>query len=468
MKYGFCEFYDKDNMPAMEAFFRTGNSKDVLGLRKMNIRISNMLFPECSTLMPNLVYFYYLNAIYHVLRDRDGKEPTEDEINTYEKELSILIEDQKEKEKRARGFFYDAQTRAYHWYKTSFKNLHFADKDWQAIRAALPQQKYLEEPPRYKFVKAYIEGNKEVPENVKEILDKTNGVEKMDFVRRLLAYDDNSEFRICESSYFANIVQDIIGITDITKNKTIYSETDFYKYMKVKRKELPMNLKDDPLPSFFGLNYGYGIYGTKINMYENLKMAQSYSYLQGVAKKVYNYMLFKGNREQQDKVRSNLKSWLQEMLEYETKFEIRFEKKLSWNWKKNSKYFKPFCYDKNETRLDTELYDIYLFIRDIRNIIPDVISDDFINRKWFKDLCEIVTEREQKIMGSDALLNSGFVTDKPYADYIDTFRWEYRPTDNEEEAEIEADIDQQGEQKESEVPHTMCAKHFIYELFYEK
>lgn len=466
MEYGFCEFYDKDKMPAMDVFFRTGNGKDVLGLRKMNVRISDMLFPECSTLMPNLAYFYYLNAIYHVLRRlQNGKEPSESDINRYEKLLSkLVIEHQKEGELRSRGFFNDAENRAYHWYKTSFKNLHFTEKDWKVQENLQPQLKYLKETHRYQFIEDFISGNMTKPVETEVIFEKLDGVEKMDFVRRILAYKDNKKFRICNSSYFANIVQDILGINQIRKNSEIFKEdyNDLYIYMKKKEKrELPLDLKREPLPCFFGLNYGKALLGD-INMYENLKMAQTYSYLQGIAKKVYNYVLFERSRQKQDEVKKELKKWLG--------LKSNFEE-YTWNWKSNQrKYFEPFCYDRSKSECDRELYDIYLFINDIQKMIniSNEIGDDFTSSTWFENLCRFVAEREKKVMGNDAFLYSGFVTDKPYADYIDTFRWEYRPSDSVEEAGEDENTDVIESKNAFDVPHTMCARSFIYELFYEK
>ena len=62
VEFGFCSLYGKDDR-GISNFFKEANNRDVLGLRPMNNRISEILFPECTTLMPNLVYIYYLNAI---------------------------------------------------------------------------------------------------------------------------------------------------------------------------------------------------------------------------------------------------------------------------------------------------------------------------------------------------------------------------------------------------------------------
>ena len=83
LEYGFCEFYGKDDKALREDKDREGRV-DLFGLRPMNNQISNILFPECTTLMPNLEYLYYLNAIYHVLKnDKNNQEPEKREIDYY-------------------------------------------------------------------------------------------------------------------------------------------------------------------------------------------------------------------------------------------------------------------------------------------------------------------------------------------------------------------------------------------------
>ncbi len=532
MEYGFCEFFDKD-MPRMESFFKNGNANNVLGLRKMNVRISNMLFPECSTLMPTILYFYYLHAIYHVLFEKDKKEPEEGKINKYEKALSkVIIAFQRANKYDTKGLFDTARNRAYHWYKTTFRYMHFKDKNWIPNQGCKPQYEKLKETWRYKFVCAFITNdyvNKKIEElnnddyiiqnvdsvindiaskmngndknedkirQVKERLDRLDEIEKMDFVRRLLAddYDPQKTNRISKYSYMSNIIMDIIGVTTVKSNSKIYKEDydSLDNYMKYKKISYPFYLSDNPLPPFrlkspfvigqakklseseieYGVNVAKGGNGRDNSryMYDNMKLSQSYSFLQGIAKKVYNYILFCNDENKKKEIETQLYELLECYLSMMDNTKTLKKDVLKWKWKDTSPFFKIFC------GVDEDLKGIFEFISSIGTIIPDEIREDFTSEEWFENVKQIVINRENEIMGSDALLNSGFVPDKPFADYIDTFRWEYRPEelynmqDDGEEEMTDISIDNEKNTKEEYVskPHNMCAQYFIYELFYEK
>lgn len=73
VEFGFCSLYGKDDR-GISNFFKEANNRDVLGLRPMNNRISEILFPECTTLMPNLVYIYIISMPYIMyLKKRDQR-----------------------------------------------------------------------------------------------------------------------------------------------------------------------------------------------------------------------------------------------------------------------------------------------------------------------------------------------------------------------------------------------------------
>ncbi len=492
MEYGFCEFFDKE-MSIIDSFFKKGNNNNVLGLRKMNIRISNLLFPECSTLMPTIVYFYYLHAIYHVLKERDKKEPVEDEINKYEKDLSkIVIAYQKANRLRTKGFFNKAETRAYHWYKTSFSNLHYKDTKWKASdKSNKFQFEILKETPRYKFVKKYIDdyydamhgsiemgwnGDKGIKKIIEKmagdischfetIMDKLDNTEKTDFIRRVVQNYDSS--RICAFSYLSNVILHLMGKGSVPINSILYNEN----YVVKKR-----SIDDLPLPSFIDMNYGGSIRG-QMKMYDKLKLAQTYSLLQGIVKKVYNYLLFSNDNTEREKIISEIK-------ELVNKYNIHIAND-DYKWKKikNNGWINCFCgIDKsdmnNKEWYADDLPGIYKFINSVSEKIPKNITDTqdiFVEKEWFINICSLVKEREKTIMGNDALLDSGFVTEKRFADYIDTFRWEYRPqeivyqesqeSEEENPEELEIDVDENSDL--NKIPHNMCAQYFIYELFYE-
>ena len=197
--------YGKDDK-GISNFFKEANNRDVLGLRPMNNRISEILFPECTTLMPNLVYIYYLNAIYHVLKEKGS----EDDIDYYERMISHHIVEKHREECKGKGFFDDAKDRAYKKYKNKMKMLHYLDEGYSINNVCLLD--ILKETDRYRFVKNVID-NVEVGSDVEDLTDYEKGciyspgkldeIEKLDYIRRVLMPDDS---RICRYSYTSNII----------------------------------------------------------------------------------------------------------------------------------------------------------------------------------------------------------------------------------------------------------------------
>ena len=76
MEYGFVGFCNKEDK-VFYSLMKEWNNIDYLGLRRMNVRLSNLMFPFTNTLMPNLVYFYYLHALYYAVL-YGGKNPEEE------------------------------------------------------------------------------------------------------------------------------------------------------------------------------------------------------------------------------------------------------------------------------------------------------------------------------------------------------------------------------------------------------
>lgn len=233
MEFGFCSLYGKDDR-GISNFFKEANNRDVLGLRPMNNRISEILFPECTTLMPNLVYIYYLNAIYHVLKEKGS----EDDIDYYERMISHHIVEKHREECKGKGFFDDAKDRAYKKYKNKMKMLHYLDEGYSINDVCLLD--ILKETDRYKFVKNVID-NVEVGSDVEDLTDyekdyiyspgKLDEIEKMDYIRRVLMPDDD---RIYRYSYTSNIIASFLGLkkTPVSNKKDVLREDSVSKLYK--------------------------------------------------------------------------------------------------------------------------------------------------------------------------------------------------------------------------------------------
>ena len=233
VEFGFCSLYGKDDK-GISNFFKEANNRDVLGLRPMNNRISEILFPECTTLMPNLVYIYYLNAIYHVLKEKGS----EDDVDYYERMISHHIVEKHREECKGKGFFDDAKDRAYKKYKNKMKMLHYLDEKYSINGVCLLD--ILRETDRYRFVKNVID-NVEVGSDVEDLTDYEKGciyspgkldeIEKLDYIRRVLMPDDS---RICRYSYTSNIITSFLGFkkAPISNEKDVLKEDSVSKIYK--------------------------------------------------------------------------------------------------------------------------------------------------------------------------------------------------------------------------------------------
>ena len=74
-----------------------------------------------------------------------------------------------------------------------------------------------------------------------------------------------------------------------------------------------------------------------------------------------------------------------------------------------------------------------------------------INTIYIEGIAKIVKEREKQVQGAASKLGTNLRNIEDTEDYIDTFRWEYRPTES---------------QNRSPGTITMCVSYYISELFY--
>ena len=457
MEFGFCSLYGKDDR-GISNFFKEANNRDVLGLRPMNNRISEILIPECTTLMPNLVYIYYLNAIYHVLKEKGS----EDDIDYYERMISHHIVEKHREECKGKGFFDDANDRAYKKYKNKMKMLHYLDEGYSINDVCLLD--ILKETDRYRFVKNVID-NVEVGSDVEDLTDyekdyiyspgKLDEIEKLDYIRRVLMPDDD---RICRYSYTSNIIASFLGFkrAPVSNKKDVLREDSVsklykegkagkFKYEKLEDllEELKIRQNGKSLYKFEEIDkYGESIVG-KFCMYEYLRQSQIYSIIQYIAKLSYKRLLFSRDDDKrkayEEKIRSEIAAY------FEISTEIKDDEIKNY-WKKKYENCKGFI-SQGE---DGDLEECWNFINEITQKLKNVDIKD-INTSDIDEIACIVKKREKYVQGAASKLGTNLRNIEDTEDYIDTFRWEYRPTER---------------QNRSPGTITMCVSYYISELFY--
>lgn len=457
VEFGFCSLYGKDDR-VISNFFKEANNRDVLGLRPMNNRISEILFPECTTLMPNLVYIYYLNAIYHVLKEKGS----EDDIDYYERMISHHIVEKHREECKGKGFFDDAKDRAYKKYKNKMKMLHYLDEGYSINDVCLLD--ILKETDRYRFVKNVID-NVEVGSDVEDLTDyekdyiyspgKLDEIEKLDYIRRVLMPDDD---RICRYSYTSNIIASFLGFkrAPVSNKKDVLREDSVsklykegkagkFKYEKLEDllEELKIRQNGKSLYKFEEIDkYGESIVG-KFCMYEYLRQSQIYSIIQYIAKLSYKRLLFSRDDDKrkayEEKIRSEIAAY------FEISTEIKDDEIKNY-WKKKYENCKGFI-SQGE---DGDLEECWNFINEITQKLKNVDIKD-INTSDIDEIASIVKKREKYVQGAASKLGTNLRNIEDTEDYIDTFRWEYRPTER---------------QNRSPGTITMCVSYYISELFY--
>ena len=457
VEFGFCSLYGKDDR-GISNFFKEANNRDVLGLRPMNNRISEILFPECTTLMPNLVYIYYLNAIYHVLKEKGS----EDDIDYYERMISHHIVEKHREECKGKGFFDDAKDRAYKKYKNKMKMLHYLDEGYSINDVCLLD--ILKETDRYRFVKNVID-NVEVGSDVEDLTDyekdyiyspgKLDEIEKLDYIRRVLMPDDD---RICRYSYTSNIIASFLGFkrAPVSNKKDVLREDSVsklykegkagkFKYEKLEDllEELKIRQNGKSLYKFEEIDkYGESIVG-KFCMHEYLRQSQIYSIIQYIAKLSYKRLLFSRDDDKrkayEEKIRSEIAAY------FEISTEIKDDEIKNY-WKKKYENCKGFI-SQGE---DGDLEECWNFINEITQKLKNVDIKD-INTSDIDEIASIVKKREKYVQGAASKLGTNLRNIEDTEDYIDTFRWEYRPTER---------------QNRSPGTITMCVSYYISELFY--
>lgn len=487
LEYGFCEFYGKDDEALRKDKDREGRV-DVLGLWQMNYQISNILFPECTTLMPNLEYFYYLNAIYHVLKnDKNNQEPEENKINDYEKIISqFVIGHTKEKI----GLFNTAEERAYGKYKTTMKLLFYFDEKWipAVVRGKdkqRTQQEILQDTPRYKFVEAVIrltnknqnissdsldkllEENpdsevKKAYDNCHPYLVALDETEKMDYIRRVLE-NKSPENQLCPFSFMTNLIMGYLGLKSMPgRDDNIYKCDKLGEYITHKKSQRKtFELKQD-IYSFKELldtdKTGLSLTDIKettsvqngtiynLNMTEYLRQAQIYSCLQEIARIVYNLQL----RMISDQDKENREKKYRDELKKEVDwFHVHVVKEGKEDYWETFVGCKAFRQQVNSNEADPKLGACWDFINEIDKLVRKSISKiDDTDKKMYDEIIENIREYlEDKVS----------VIGGNEQNYIDTFRWEYRPpiiTDKAKKAD-----------SSKRPASTMCAQYYIWELF---
>lgn len=501
--YGFAELFAKDDK-MMGKFFKESNNRDILGLYKMNVRISNVLFPFGNTLMPNLVYFYYLNAIYYVLKEKNGREPYRHEIDEWEIKISKAIKGPFKSVRK--GFLDKASNRAYSKYKSSMERMHFIGnngtvkaEEWKA-RPELEKTalECLKETKRYKFVKRIVTGLSEKVEfSAEEQMEtwpyRLENIERLDFIRRVVVPYEND---FVPYSVFSNIVMYCSMIKQRPRRmETIYKDDWIETYEKKRNGKKEVKIDNsrkydfggiktfDNLTGYFDyINSGY----SGINRNEDYRVASAYSKLQLIAKLVYKVCLFEGSNERQGDYLNQLQEEIRKLHMNE---EVLQFNNFARNFQVKKKYY-PFLVKSNAANeFDNELLDAFQFVGKLavcmKSFQKSENFDTIIN-----EMKKIVIEREAEVMGDNSILNSGIRTEHTRRDSEDTFRWQYRPdyvfmdggntkdeedsgnaqTVNEEKNSEKNDnaigfVWKKGDKKEK--LSTMSASYYIYELFFE-
>lgn len=476
MEYGFVGFCNKEDK-VFYSLMKEWNNIDYLGLRRMNVRLSNLMFPFTNTLMPNLVYFYYLHALYYAVlygekipeEERKATKADIKKINDFEKEISQAIQ----KLDTKKGFMGDVKSRAYGKYKNSMKRLHFFDADWiptfnENQRLEWRNQKktlheYLTETNRYKFVCEIVNANDEQRKeilnyeinNKSEWLYKLEEREKIDFIWRVIDPYGPEKGTITEYSVFSNIV---MYYCELGNKPGKINDKCYRDYYKVKiypdhTVEKFDKLFDKSIKIYEKITIEVGSKDrtySKVNQFPVYQVAREYSKLQAIAKLAYNMCLFEKNSEKKDEYKKQL-------IEHRKIYKEEYSSKSYIDPDKNGDYGRVF-FDEN----DENLRKAFKFIKEISNAILK-------NEESIEAIVELVKVQERNTLGSNSRLDSGLAFEA-MGNYEDTFRWEYRPEIELLEAMESEDKDaiKDANSKESENNQNMCAQYYIYELFVEE
>lgn len=374
--------------------------------------------------------------------------------------ISHHIVEKHREECKGKGFFDDAKDRAYKKYKNKMKMLHYLDEKYSINGVCLLD--ILKETDRYKFVKNVID-NVEVGSDVEDLTDyekdyiyspgKLDEIEKLDYIRRVLMPDDD---RICRYSYTSNIIASFLAPVSNKKDvlredsvSKLYKEGKEGKFKYEKLEDLLEELKIKPKSKYlyeFEKIDKYDKYGESIvgkdngfYMYEYLRQSQIYSIIQYIAKLSYKWLLFSRDDDKRKSYEEKIRSEIAVYFEIST--EIK-EEKIENYWKKKYEDCKSFI-SQGE---DGDLGECWDFI----NKLTIELEKD-INTSDIEKIASIVEEREKHVQGAASKLGTNLRNIEDTEDYIDTFRWEYRPTES---------------QNRYPGTITMCVSYYISELFY--
>ena len=342
------------------------------------------------------------------------------------------------------------------------KMLHYLDEGYSINDVCLLD--ILKETDRYRFVKNVID-NVEVGSDVEDLTDyekdyiyspgKLDEIEKLDYIRRVLMPDDD---RICRYSYTSNIIASFLGFkrAPVSNKKDVLREDSVsklykegkagkFKYEKLEDllEELKIRQNSKSLYKFEEIDkYGESIVG-KFCMYEYLRQSQIYSIIQYIAKLSYKRLLFSRDDDKrkayEEKIRSEIAAY------FEISTEIKDDEIKNY-WKKKYENCKGFI-SQGE---DGDLEECWNFINEITQKLKNVDIKD-INTSDIDEIASIVKKREKYVQGAASKLGTNLRNIEDTEDYIDTFRWEYRPTER---------------QNRSPGTITMCVSYYISELFY--
>lgn len=489
LKLNYCTFSGKENKIFSSKILEESGGIDALGFRGLNLRFSDILFPECSTLMPNLVYFYYLFAICDVVDKKidEGKLPLnkrEEKIEQYEKNISGYLS-----QNSSKGFKgAEAKSRPYDEYKNSMRKLKFIEVDeGEKIFDRLNEK--LTKTKRYAMVENVITKDLEKENSRDEgktddekgqIIDEKEfkdgfdkyhlePEEKADFCQRLVLADvwekkySPSLFAYMVLYYYAGpkveskdlpLFEEIPSFEEknplIVGLKTIADELDAKKIFIKGWKEI---LEEE----YIGENGESERYEKAKKIYN---IAVQYSALQYIIKTAYNGMIFRYHKKNKETYYEKLKE----------KIKIYRESYQETSYI-TKKYIKNV-----PVNINNEDDILWEFLRRIHNKITEKRDDEGCTEyakctkcaecaecaKCAEYLLDFereeneIKKRELEVLDVKSILNSDAFAVSPVADYVDTFRWEYRPSGN---------ADKGKEEIERKKMHTMCVRYYMNELF---
>lgn len=475
------------------------SNKDPFGMGKLNRLFSDALFPNTSTLMPNLVYFYLIKPIYDAYMEfynKETKELDREAINIIEEILESITKTELF-QKTSKGFHGEIKASEFTDYRSAleklcfldaqennyiYKFLNFQKDDWnEKVKEKLPiingDKNYnyenlnanLKKTDRYyevyKYAKKYLEylsnpskGEPPTPGFDKELTRLTNE-EKQDFIIRVLFL--NSSWKTSQS-----------GVLEHQKSIDMLCFIMWYMMFKKEDKRRTVeNLSFENLKDLFDnkdkndtIEYFKQAFNDE--NYRKMKirymLARQCSMLEHIINIGYNVLLLHPGHagEPVDENSSYYKTFCKSVNEYK-KNECK---------NKNEDYITQYnigvlLNKTNEKSEKDEIIQSLKYLHDIHNKIQNIDEQD---KNAYIDLLNEIKKREMAYMGENSLLNSDIREHKEVNMFPDTFRWEYRHDWNDylnKYCVDEVDRMIRGERTIDIRP--MSVAYFVYELFEE-